>query len=275
MSRALITAALVLALAPLTRAQQSADSASTSDLQKATQNPVASLISLPFQNNTNFAIPAFGRDSNVLNIQPVLPSPLTANWNLITRVIAPVVYQPALNQASLGTVGLGDIQPTFFLSPAKPGAVIWGIGPAFLLPTATNAVLGTGKWSGGGSVVALAQPGPWTVGVLYSNVWSFAGQHNRAAVDSGSLQYFVNYNLAQGWYLTSAPILTANWRAPANNVWLVPVGAGFGRIFRIGAQAFNASVSYYNNVVRPAVPPSPLWQLRVQITLLFPRRPKT
>ncbi|MGH9482071.1 MAG: neuromedin U [Terriglobales bacterium] len=266
---------LLLAFLPLAAAaQQAGQAASTEALQKATQNPVASLISVPFQNNTSFNLPAFGRDQNVLNIQPVVPGQLSANWNLITRVIAPVIYQPALNQATLGTVGIGDLQPTFFLSPAKPGALIWGVGPAFQLPTATNGVLGSGKWQAGGAAVALLQPGPWTLGVLLTNLWSFAGQRRRPAVNAGLLQYFVNYNLAHGWFLTTAPVLTANWKAPSHSVWVVPVGGGIGRIFRIGAQPFNASVAYYANLVRPQASPTGTWQLRVQVALLFPRRPK-
>jgi hypothetical protein len=115
------------------------------ELQKATQNPVASLISVPLQNNTNFDIGPLDRTQNVMNIQPVIPMRMSENWNLITRIILPLVYQPDVTQLNVGTVGMGDINPTFFLSPAKPGKLIWGVGPAFVLPTATNKVLGQGK----------------------------------------------------------------------------------------------------------------------------------
>ena len=127
--------------------------ASTEDLQKATQNPVASLISVPFQNNVDENIGPYARDRNTLNIQPVIPTQINKNWNLIARVITPLVYQPFvapghqdLNaQRHLGTFGLGDIQPTFFLASSKPSKVIWGAGPAVLLPTATDDSLGSGK----------------------------------------------------------------------------------------------------------------------------------
>src|SRR5689334_1372910 len=144
---------------------------STEDLQKATQNPVASLISVPFQNNTDFNIGPFARDRNTLNIQPVIPTKLTDNWNLIPRIITPLVYQPDISQPHLGTFGLGDIQPTFFFAPSKPSKLIWGVGPALLLPTATDDNLGSGKWCIGPSVVALVQPGKWTLGALGSNLW--------------------------------------------------------------------------------------------------------
>jgi hypothetical protein len=115
-----------------------APAASTEDLQKATQNPVASLITVPIQNNSNFKIGPYDRTQDVIDIQPVIPAKLSENWMLITRVIQPIVWQPYTNQTTGGEFGLGDMNPTFFLSPAKPGKVIWGVGPAFLIPTATN-----------------------------------------------------------------------------------------------------------------------------------------
>src|SRR5215469_1951081 len=204
---------------------------STESLQKATQNPVANLISVPLQDNMNFGVGPYNGTQNVLNIQPVIPVHITPNWNLINRVILPVVWQPYTGSdpanASLGTFGLGDLNPTVFLSPAHPGKIIWGAGPAFVLPTATDSTLGQGKWSIGPSFVVLAQPGKWTLGLLANNVWSFAGESNRPTVNQFLAQYFINYNLSNGWYLTSAPIITANWAAPrAKDVWTVPFGGG-------------------------------------------------
>jgi len=259
-----------------------ASGASTEDLQKATQNPVASLISVPFQDNVDENIGPYARDKNTLNIQPVIPSKISAKWNLISRIITPLVYQPYIApgspdiraQQQLGTFGLGDIQPTFYFTPAKPSKLILGAGPALLLPTATDDVLGTGKWCAGPSVVALVQPGKFTLGALATNLWSFAGSDSRPDVNTMTLQYFVNYNMQKGWFLTSAPIINANWNASSGNIWLLPFGGGFGRIFRIGAQPVNGSVSAYYNVVRPDTLPSPTWQLRLQLALLFPRMPK-
>ena len=248
--------------------------ASTENLQKQTQNPVASLISVPFQNSTDFNIGSFARDRDTLNIQPVYPSQISKGWNLITRVITPVVFAPDTNHEHLGTFGLGDIQPTFFFAPTKISKIIWGAGPALLLPTATDDNLGNGKWCAGPAVVALLQPGHFTLGALVSNLWSFTGSSGRADVNTMGLQYFVNYNLQRGWFLTSGPTLSANWNAGSGNVWLVPFGGGFGRIFVLGHQAMNGSVSAYYNAVRPDTIPSPTWQLRVQLALLFPRKPK-
>ena len=141
-------------------AQKPDAKASAGDLAKATQNPVASLINIPLQNLTDFNIGSFGRDRNtVLQIQPVIPVRLGENWNLITRTIGALVYQPDITQSHQGTLGLNDINPSFFLSPAKPGKLIWGAGPTFLLPTASDDVLGTGNSVLGQHIVALVQPG--------------------------------------------------------------------------------------------------------------------
>jgi hypothetical protein len=256
-------------------AQKPDAKASAGDLAKATQNPVASLISVPLQNITDFNIGPFGRDRNtVIQFQPVIPIQLGENWNLITRTIGALVFQPDIAQPNRGTFGLNDINPSFFLSPANPGKVIWGTGPTFLIPTATDNVLGTGKFSIGPSAVALVQPGKWTLGVLVSNLFSVAGPSDRANVNALTLQYFINYNLKKGYYVTLAPIITANWNAPSGNVWFVPVGGGIGRIMRLGFQPVNVSVQAYGNAKRPDNFPSPTWQLKFQIAFLYPKKPK-
>ena len=249
--------------------------ASAGDLAKATQNPVASLISVPVQNVTDFNIGPFDRDRNtVIQVQPVVPISLDQNWNLITRTIGALSFQPDTSEPHGGTFGLGDINPSFFFSPAQPGKLIWGAGPTFLIPTATDNVLGTGKFSIGPAIVALVQPGKWTLGVLVNNLWSVAGPSNRADVNSMTLQYFVNYNLNKGYYLTLQPIISANWNVPSGNVWLVPVGGGVGRIMRLGFQPVNVSVQAYRNVKRPEDFQSPSWQLKFQIAFLYPKKPK-
>ena len=252
--------------------QAPAPTASTEELQKQTQNPVSSLISVPIQNNSNFNIGPFDRTQDVLNIQPVIPAQISTNWNLITRIIQPIVWQPYTNQPTGGEYGLGDMNPTFFLSPAKPGKVIWGVGPTFLIPTATNTILGQGKFGIGPSVVVLMQPGKWTLGALTNNVWSVAGNSSRADVNQFLLQYFVNYNLQKGWFLTIQPIITANWEASSPNRWTVPFGGGIGRIMKLGAQPVNISAQFYANPIRPAGT-SP-WGMRLQFALLFPRGKK-
>jgi hypothetical protein len=255
---------------------------------------VASLISVPLQNNTNFGIGPFDRTQNVLNIQPVIPVRVSEDWNLIIRWIIPVIGQPAPGTANLEVFGIGenspayfaaqdvqknasvfgfgDMTPTFFLSPAKPHKLIWGIGPYFILPTATSTVLGQGKLSIGPSVVVLVQPSHWTIGVLTNNAWSVAGSGGRRPVNQMVLQYFVNYNMRKGWYLAMQPIITANWKAASDNVWTVPVGGGIGRIMRLKAQPVNITAQFYGNAAHPSAG-SP-WGMRLQIAFLFPKKPQ-
>jgi hypothetical protein len=253
-----------------TAAAPNTAASTTEALQKATQNPVADLISVPLQNNTNFGIGPYNRTQNVLNIQPVIPSHLTENWNLITRIIQPLVFQPYVDAESGGNFGLGDMNPSLFFSPAHPGKIIWGVGPALVFPTATYPSLGQGKWSAGPTFVVLAQPGHWTLGLLANNVWSFAGESNRPTVNQFLAQYFINYNLSNGWYLTSAPIITANWAASrAKDVWTVPFGGGVGRIMKVGFQPINLQLSAYANAAYPSGT-SP-WGIRLQIAFLFPK----
>lgn len=238
------------------------------ELAKAVQNPVASLISLPFQNNIDFGVGPDDEVLNVLNIQPVWPFALTDDINLITRMIAPVISQPGLRPEQDRKTGLGDINFSAFFSPAKVGKIIWGIGPVMVFPTATNDRLGSDKWSLGPSAVALTMPGSWVIGALVSNFWSYAGSGNND-VNFFFSQPFVNYNLPQGWYLSSSPIITANWEARSGQKWTVPMGGGFGKVFRIGRQPMNASIQGFYNVEKPDFLGD--WAMRVQLQFMFPK----
>ena len=252
---------------------------SSGDLRQAAQNPVADLISVQFQNNTNFGVGKLDNTQNILNFQPVLPVHLNQDWNLITRPILPVIYQPPFFLGDDTDFGLGDLTPEFFFSPTKPIPLspgvefVWGAGPAFQLPTATDSRLGSGKWSAGpGLVVLLLSKKPDVVtGFLVNNLWSFAGDEDRANVNLMTLQPFFNYNLPEGWYLTTSPVITADWEANRNDRWTLPVGGGFGRVFKIGSQPVNAQLTAYDNVVTPKATGAD-WQLRSQFTFLFPEK---
>lgn len=242
-------------------------SAQDDDLSKKIQNPIASLISVPFQNNTEFGYGADDRTLNTLNIQPVIPFNLTEKVNLITRTIIPIKRLPLDIDDSKS--GLGDINMSLYLTPAKPSKVIWGAGLALGVPTATHDVLGSQKWSAGPGFVALVQPGTWTIGALAQNTWSFAGDENRSDINYFYSQIFITKGLQKGWYINSAPIITANWEADSGNQWTLPLGAGAGRLCTIGKLPVNAQVGYYSYVVKPDG-----WaysELRVQLVLLFPK----
>jgi hypothetical protein len=266
----LLASAFALASASAAMAQEQADEAKTEELAKAAQNPVANMISVPFQFQSNFGVGPYHQPQGVLNIQPVIPITVTDDWNLITRWITPVIAQPRLSPTEGREFGLGDLNPSFFLSPKKPteGGIIWGIGPTFLLPTATDQNLGNHRWGAGPAFVALTIKGPWVVGALANNIWSFASTGKGSNVNQMTVQPFVNYNFQHGWYLTSSPIITANWLA-AGRKWTVPVGGGFGRLFKVGEFPVNAQLAAYYNVETPKG--GAKWQARLQVQLLFPR----
>jgi len=240
---------------------------STEELAKAAQNPIASMISLPFQNNTNLNIGPNDQTQNVMNIQPVYPFEM-GDYNIITRTIVPVVSNPSVLTGTDRVDGIGDTLFTAFISPKDSGDITWGVGPAILLPTASNDALGLDTWAAGLGAVALAMPGKWVVGGLLSNIWSVGG--GEADINLLTCQPFINYNFSDGWYATTAPIITANWEADSDHRWTVPLGGGFGKIFRIGDQAINAQLSLYNNVVTPD-DYGPEWQVRTQIVFMFPK----
>jgi hypothetical protein len=251
------------------------------ELRKQAQNPIASLISVPIQPTWNFGIGPANRVQNVWLVQPVIPVSVSKNWNLIVRWITPVVYQPipvpqppGPPEQLTGVFGLGDMNPSFFLSPKK-SKVIWGVGPTLVLPTATNTTyLGQGKLSIGPTVVALVQPPHFTIGFLANNYWSVAGHSdlNKPAVNQFLLQWFINYNMNKGYYLVTAPIVTANWRATNGGQWVTPFGGGIGRIQKVGFQPVNWNVQFYGNAVHP--PGASPWALKLQLAFLFPKLSK-
>jgi hypothetical protein len=250
-------------------ADAESEEAKTAALAKAAQNPIADLISFPLQNNTAFGIGPYQRAQNELLIEPVIPLHITKDWNLITRTIWPQIVQPDSTQPTQGWTGFGDLNPSFFFSPSAPHKVTWGAGPTLVLPWATAEQLGQGKFSMGPGVVALTMPGHWVIGTLVNNIFSVEGPHERANVNQMLLQYFINYNFKHGWYVTSAPIITANWEATKGNVWTVPFGGGVGRIMKIGNQPVNIQAEFFGNAKYPTGD-SP-WGMRLQIALLFPK----
>ena len=242
-------------------------------LAKTAQNPIADMISLPLQNNTNFDVGPQRETQNILNVQPVYPFSLNADWNLITRTIVPVISQPGFAPGQERESGIGDIQFSAFFSPKQVvGGWVWGVGAIAQLDTATDERLGQGVWGLGPTAVALNLGKTWVYGALINNVWSVAKDDDRRSVNQMLLQPFVNYNFpdAPGRYLTFAPIITANWEADSGQKWTVPLGLGIGQIMRFGKQPVNLQAAAYYNVERPVN--AARWQLRLQMAFLFPKR---
>ncbi len=241
----------------------------SSEIAKQAQNPIASLISVPLENDFNPQTGINKQDSYVLEMKPVVPFKLSNDWTLITRTIIPVIQVPDLAPGVDGTTGVGDVQLSLFLSPAKAGPVIWGAGPAVSFPTASQEILGTKKVSVGPTVVVLRIQGHWLFGTLVQNLFSVAGPAARSDVNQMLLQPFANYNLRHGWYLTSSPIITANWEVNPNQRWVVPVGGGFGKIVHFGKLPVNMYTQFFRNVERPDG--TTHWSARFQAQLLFPK----
>ncbi|MEJ2721118.1 MAG: neuromedin U, partial [bacterium] len=180
----------------------------------------------------------------------------------------PVVWIPEFDKDSgLYSWGLSDILFTTFYTPPSEG-LVWGVGAAFEIPTG-GSKRGSQKWNIGPSAVVLYQPGNWTVGALANNLWSFAGKSEREDVNKGLINVFLAYQLGDGWYLNSAPIITVDWKADSGQKWIVPLGAGGGKVTMVGKLPINAQVGAYANVVKPDFGPD--WQLRVQVQFFLPK----
>lgn len=236
------------------------------DAAKAAKNPVAKKISLEYQSVFQFDYGDEEKTGYTGMFQPVLP--FTAGpINFINRPMLPVIALPDVTLGPDGTVpglpfppvgkpgetlktsGVGDLTYQLFLSPAKPGKVIWGVGPSLVMPTASNPHLGNEKWAVGPNFVVLGQPGNMTLGALVANTWSFAGKSDRADVNQFMFQYFIDYGLGGGWALATSPLMTANWKAEKNK-WLVPIGGGINKMFK-GKVPVQLKLHAYWHAARP------------------------
>lgn len=259
-------------VATITASPSSAQDQGAAALAKAAQNPIADMISLPLQSNTNFDVGPLKKTQEILNIQPVYPINLNSEWNLITRTILPVISQPAFASGQDREFGLGDIQFSAFLSPTETtGGWVWGAGVIAQLDTATDDRLGQGAWGLGPTAVALHLGERWVYGALVNNVWSVSEASGRSSVNQMLIQPFVNYNFpnSPGRYLTFSPVITADWKADSSERWTVPLGGGIGQIMRFGMQPVNLQAGAYYNVERPDN--AARWQLRLQVQFLFPK----
>jgi len=256
---------------PGLRAQETSD-----EVRQLARNPVADAIKVPFTASINFDTGPYHRTSNSLQLQPVIPVQLSEHWLLVPRIVATAItYIPNLTQNTGGSSGLGDTSAIFFITPARAGRLIWGIGPSLLIPTATNGNLGGGKWDLGPSVVLLTEPNWGSAGVLVQNIWSLPGNSRRSSVNQIQIETSLSYNLPHDWYLVTAPTLNADWTQATGQRWLVPVGGGAGRTFSIWQQAVDSNVTVYYNAIRPTAQLSPRWQMSLQLTLIYPKKRKS
>ena len=234
---------------------------SEEDLAKIAQNPIANIISVPFQNSTSYGIGPYNRTQNITNIQPVIPF---AEGKFIVRAILPIVNQPNIFSETGNFNGIGDISLSAFYTSNK-GKINWGAGTVFNLPTAGEN-LGIKEWGVGPSFVAVIKPGKWVIGALINNVWSLESDQS-----AFTLQPFINYNLPNGYYLTTSPKITANWQAESGNKWNIPIGMAFGKLIKPkGFLPLNVQAGAYYNLEKPELTGSD-WTLRATVTLLIPK----
>ena len=239
------------------------------ELAKTVQNPLASLISLPFQVNYNLGVGESDRTFFNLNVQPVVPYNF-GDWNVITRTIIPINSLPVGETDSV--FGVGDANFTPYFSPASDGALTWGVGPSLTIPSASNPeALGGGKLSLGPSGVLFLGVGKWTMGAVASNSWSIAGDSDRQSVNFFFAQWFLNYNIGNGWAVGTAPVVTGDWKASSGDQWTVPWGLQVSKVTHFGSQPVSMLFGYYKNSTHPEGGPD--GQVRFQLNLLYPQAP--
>lgn len=233
-------------------------------------NPVASLISVPFQFNIDDGLGPDGEGQrSVLNIQPVIPFDLGEDWNLISRTIIPVISQEDIGPGAGSQSGVGDVLQSFFVSPEKPtsGGVIWGVGPVFLLPTASDDLLGGEKWAAGPTGVVLVQRGRWTVGGLANHLWSFEGDDDRSDINNTFVQPFLSYTTSNAWTFTLQTESSYDWE---REQWSVPINGVASKIVRIGPLPVSLSGGVRYWAESPEGGPEN-WGARFGVTFLLPR----
>jgi hypothetical protein len=238
---------------------------SEQDIAKKLANPIADLISVPFQNNWDCCFGKFNGDKYTLNFQPVIPLKLSTDWNLIVRTIVPVIYQERFSETLGDQFGLGDTVQSFFFSPSRPvDGITWGVGPAFLWPTG-KSTLGSEKWGAGPTGVILKQHGGWTYGVLANHLWSYAGADDRPYVNATFMQPFVSYTFPDTTSISLNTETTYDWRL---DEWSVPINLVVAKVFKFGGQRVQIGAGPRYWAARPDGGPS--WGARFNVVFLFP-----
>lgn len=251
--------------------QQSADDEnSNAALAQKLANPIAALISVPFQFNYNGRIgPVDKGQTAYVNFQPVIPIKVNQDWNIISRTVAPLTWQTSIFPGAGTQTGLSNIQQSFFLSPVQPvGGLVVGAGPILYLPTATDKLLGTSETGAGPTAIALRIQGPWTYGILANQIWGFAGPVSYGAkpVNQVYMQPFVAYTTSTAWTFSLNSESQYDWNTQK---WTMPFNFMVSKLVRFDKQpvSFQLGVRYY--AASPQDGPKG-FGARATVTFLFP-----
>jgi hypothetical protein len=241
---------------------------SEENLAKITTNPIANMITVPFQFNFNFDMGDYHRYGTVINLQPVIPYRLSKKWNVVNRIILPIMQKPD-NATSGSTYGVGNMNMSMFLTPAHIGKLIYGFGPALNIPTASAPELGGDGFGVGPSIIMMLMAGDhWAFGLNANQTWSYkSSDHN-----SFFGQYMIIYNISKGWFVNTMPTITADFTAADGEQWIVPIGAGGGKVQKFGHQPIKIQLEAYYNVVKPTS--GATWSIQTTFFLLFPKTHK-
>ena len=234
------------------------------ELAISVHNPFEDFVKVPIQSTTGFQLGPHHKVGDSVNIEPVVPLSLNADWDLIARPSLTITYAPTPHEQ----FGLEDLETSFFLTPAKNSTWIWGVGPIFDFPTASGSELGTGRWSAGPNAALVYSEGPWFNAINAYQLMSFAGNRARGSVNQTYIEPLISYNFESGWYVDCDPALTYDWTADTANAWLIPMGADIGKAFKLGSRNLSLQVGAYDLLKRPDG--APQWIMRLSVTFLFP-----
>ena len=250
---------------------QSADVSSDAELSKDSVNPVARHITVPLRYQAEFQDGPYKATKSTFELdQAVVPFRLNEDWALITRTKLPGIVEPPKKHGEHWTTGLGNGYTTFFLSPERGEGLYWGGGPVLYYPSATDSALGVHRWGSGPSVAVVRRDeGPWVMGAVVNNIWSFGGNSNNSnRTDTFLLNPFVSYHFADGWSVGSSPNITADWIAKGGK-WTVPVGGGVAKLLHVGEQPVKLAIDAYYNAIRKKAG-NDTWVTQLTLTFLFP-----
>jgi len=251
--------------------QQAAPAADESEeLAKKLSNPISDLVSVPFQFNWYQQVGTLELSTFVLNVQPVIPLKINDDWNLILRIIVPFVGQPPLFDGDVSTFGVGDMTTSFFFSPKSRNGLTWGLGPVFVTPSSYQPTIGSGHFSVGPTAVALQQTGKWTIGVLWNQVWSVAGDRRREDVNQMFLQPFLAYQATHTLTLTVTSEMTGNWEAQDDDRWTIPLLFQAAKLDKFGPFPASYQLGVAPFVAHPDV--GPTWNIRAAVVILLPKK---